>query len=209
MKHFFSRARYALGMLKFLYFSVSKEKLGYCGKNVMLVPPIHLTHPEQVFLYDDTNIFAGATFLMSKGKFIMKRHSGAAQGLTVVTNTHLTSPGEWFKDSVRRKYDRDVDIVVEEDVWIGTNVTLLAGSHIGRGATIGGGAVVRTRIPPYAIVIGNPVKVAGFRFTPDETVEHEKALYPEEARLPQALLEKNYEKYFLSRFKEIAKYSRL
>ena len=59
------------------------------------------------------------------------------------------------------------------------------------------------------MVIGNPAKVVGFSFTPEEIIEHEKVLYPEEERLPLELLEKNYNKYFISRIKEIKQFTRL
>ena len=92
---------------------------------------------------------------------------------------------------------------------MGARVSLLSGVHIGRGAEIGTGAVVRGSIPPYAVVIGNPAKVVGFRFTPEEIIEHEKILYPESERLPLELLEKNYKKYFLDHIKEIKAYTGL
>ena len=88
-------------------------------------------------------------------------------------------------------------------------MTLLSGVHLNRGATVGAGSVVRTSIPPYAIVAGNPAKIVGFRFTPEEIIEHEKVLYPEEERLPLELLEKNYKKYFLDHIKEIKAYTGL
>ena len=58
-------------------------------------------------------------------------------------------------------------------------------------------------------MIGNPAKVVGFKFTPEEVIEHEKALYSEEERLPLELLEKNYKKYFLDHIKEIKAYTGL
>ena len=100
----------------------------------------------------------------------------------------------------------DTPLEICKDVWIGSHVTLLKGSHIGRGAIIGSGAVVRTTIPPYAIVVGNPAKIVGFKFNPNEIIEHEAKLYPEDERIPKATIELNYEKYFLSRIKEINKY---
>ncbi len=209
MKDIIERFKHAFGMIKFLYFDISKKKLGYCGRNVIVNNPVHLTHPENVYLYDDTSIYAGATILINTGKFIMKKHSGAAQGLTVVTGNHNTVPGSWFKDCMRAHFDTETDVVVEEDVWIGASVTLLAGSRLGRGCVVGGGSVVRHKIPPYAIVIGNPAKVVGFRFTLDEILSHEEALYAENERLSKDLLEKNYAKYFINRVDEIKKYIRL
>lgn len=74
---------------------------------------------------------------------------------------------------------------------------------------IGSGSVVRNSTPPYAIVMGNSAKIVGFRFTPEEIIEHEKALYSEEKRIPVEMLEKNYNKYFLKRTCEIMQFMRM
>jgi len=55
-------------------------------------------------------------------------------------------------------------IVVEDDVWIGLNSTILSGVKIRKGAIIGAGSVVASDIPPYAIVVGNPAKIIKYRF---------------------------------------------
>ncbi|TFB09329.1 CatB-related O-acetyltransferase [Candidatus Atribacteria bacterium MT.SAG.1] len=55
-------------------------------------------------------------------------------------------------------------IVIEDDVWIGTDVLILSGAHIGKGAVIGARAVVSGKIPAYAIVVGNPGKIIKYRF---------------------------------------------
>lgn len=52
-------------------------------------------------------------------------------------------------------------IVIGDDVAIGTNATLLP-VEVGRGATIGAGAVVVEDVPADAIVVGNPAKVIGY-----------------------------------------------
>jgi virginiamycin A acetyltransferase len=62
------------------------------------------------------------------------------------------------------------DINIGNDVWIGRNTTILSGLSIGDGAVIGAGSVVTKNVPPYAIVVGNPGKIARYRFT-SETIE--------------------------------------
>ncbi|KAA6303732.1 MAG: Streptogramin A acetyltransferase [Candidatus Ordinivivax streblomastigis] len=79
---------------------------------------------------------------------------------------------------------------------------------VGRGAIVGAGAVCRKSVPPYAVVIGNPARIIKFKFTPDEVIEHEKVLYPEEERLPLDLLKENYDKYFVKRIDEIKNYTK-
>ena len=50
-------------------------------------------------------------------------------------------------------------IVVEDDVWIGTDALILSGTHIGKGAVIDARVVVSGKIPAYAIVVGNSGKI--------------------------------------------------
>lgn len=55
------------------------------------------------------------------------------------------------------------DIIIEDDVWIGMNSTILSGVKIHQGAVIGAGSVVSKDIPPYAIFAGG--KIVKYRFT--------------------------------------------
>ena len=50
-------------------------------------------------------------------------------------------------------------IIIEDDVWVGEKVSVMAGVHIGRGAIIGANSVVTKDIPAYAIAVGSPAKV--------------------------------------------------
>lgn len=60
------------------------------------------------------------------------------------------------------------NVVIGNDVWIGTEALILSGVTIGDGAVIGARAVVARDVPPYAVVAGNPAKVIKYRF--DESV---------------------------------------
>ena len=55
--------------------------------------------------------------------------------------------------------------IVEDDVWIGMNSTILSGIKIGQGAVIAAGSVVTKDVPPYSIVAGNPAKIIKYRFS--------------------------------------------
>jgi acetyltransferase-like isoleucine patch superfamily enzyme len=55
-------------------------------------------------------------------------------------------------------------IIIESDVWIGANVTVLPGVKIGRGAIVAAGAVVSKNVHPFSIVGGVPAKLIRQRF---------------------------------------------
>jgi acetyltransferase-like isoleucine patch superfamily enzyme len=49
-------------------------------------------------------------------------------------------------------------VVIEDDVWIGWNATILKGVRVGAGAVVEPGAVVTRDVPPGARVAGNPAR---------------------------------------------------
>jgi acetyltransferase-like isoleucine patch superfamily enzyme len=57
--------------------------------------------------------------------------------------------------------------VLEDDVWLGHNVTVLPGcKRIGRSAVIGAGSVLTTDVPRYGVMVGSPAKLVRYRFPP-------------------------------------------
>ena len=129
----------------------------------------------------------------------MKPHSGAAEGLRVTTGNHAMILGRFYRTITEAEKPKglDKDVIVESDVWIGRNVTILAGVTIGRGCTIGACSLVNKSTPPYCIVVGVPAKPIKLKWTIDEILEHEKALYAEEERYTREQLEEIYSKYKL------------
>lgn len=66
--------------------------------------------------------------------------------------------------------DNHYQIVIGSDVWIARGTTILGGVKIGSGAIIGANANVTKDIPPYAIAVGNPVRIIKYRFD-EETIK--------------------------------------
>lgn len=60
-------------------------------------------------------------------------------------------------------WSKERPVVIEDDVWIGSRVTILPGVVVGRGCVIGASAVVTKSCPPYSVVAGNPAKVVKLR----------------------------------------------
>lgn len=54
--------------------------------------------------------------------------------------------------------DQIGDIVLEDDVWLATGVTVLAGVTIGRGTIVAAGSVVTRDLPPFVLAAGAPAR---------------------------------------------------
>ncbi|MFE0510977.1 acyltransferase [Streptomyces sp. NPDC058964] len=67
-----------------------------------------------------------------------------------------------FEDTSRPIRDQGVTregITIDDDCWVGANVTFLDGARVGRGCVIAAGSVVRGEIPPMSVIAGVPAKV--------------------------------------------------
>lgn len=172
------------------------KRWGYLGGGITLDVNNIISNPENVYLYGNNGL-KQAIVLTPNAKFVMKKNSGSAYGLKVVTGNHARIVGIPYRNITEsiKPLGFDKDVVVEEDVWIGINVTLLAGITIGRGATVAAGAVVCKSMPPYCVCGGVPAKFIKFYWTIDQILEHESKLYPEEERYSRQQLEEIFNKY--------------
>lgn len=179
------------------YFGQSHRKFGCYAQNVIITPPYNFNNPANIFFGIDTKIGNNAHISATNAKFICKGRCAIAEHLTVHTGNHARIVGLYVTDITEANKPKgfDHDIVVEEDVWIGCNVTLLSGVTIGRGATVAAGAVVSKSMPPYCICGGVPAKFIKFYWTIDQILEHEKQVYPEKERYTREALKEIFEQY--------------
>lgn len=63
---------------------------------------------------------------------------------------------------VKDKLTKNGEINIDDEVWIGANVTILQGVSIGRCSIVGAGSVVTKDVPAYCVVVGNPAKVTRY-----------------------------------------------
>lgn len=86
------------------------------------------------------------------------------------TDFHPIAPAERIADAVAcsplgdgrpRPEIARRPVVIEDDVWIGPNATILKGVTIGTGAFVEPGSLVTTDVAPRTRVIGNPAQVVG------------------------------------------------
>lgn len=69
------------------------------------------------------------------------------------------------------KYPKGEDfyqVIIGNDVWIGSHAIIMGGIRIGDGAVIAAGAVVTKDVEPYSIVGGVPARLIKMRFTEEQ-----------------------------------------
>lgn len=186
--------KHAFGILYHYYIFPQICKYGHIGEKSSIGIPADLKNPANIFIGNDSRIGPRSTILtVGNGQFIYGNHTGAAEGLTVIASNHKQSIGK-----IRTGGNEDniyKNVIVDDDVWLGINVTLLPGTVISRGCIIGAGAVCSGWYPPYAVVAGNPAKIIKFKFSIDNIIIHEESLYPETNRLGKADIEAIFAKY--------------
>lgn len=174
----------------------NRRKFGFIAKTVILSPPFS-GHTRNIYIYDKVGIGPHANFSTPNAKIIFKGHTAVAEHLTIHTGNHARVIGRFVSDITDKDKPQgyDHDVIIEKDVWIGSNVTILAGVHVGRGSTIAAGAVVNKDVPPYCIAGGVPIKLIKFYWTIEQILEHESQLYPDEERISKEELERIFKKY--------------
>lgn len=146
----------------------------------------------------DNVLLAKHVFIDYSGEVVLKNNVKLSDSVTIESHRHEFVPGSTSYTAVPTK------IIIEDGVWIGQKAMICEEVKcIGRYAQIGAGSVVRNSIPPYAIVVGNPAKIVGFLFTPEEVESFESDKYSESERTDIGRYRILYEKYFINRMGDI------
>ena len=94
---------------------------------------------------------------------------GIGRGTYIRTANHyFSNPNEsWMTQGHTAQKiplgDDYFSVILEDDVWIGANCTILSGANIGKGSVISAGSVVSGVIPEFSIAVGNPARIIGKR----------------------------------------------
>ena len=176
---------------------IRKSNFAQCADSVIITPPLYAGNPGNIYFGPNVCIGSNAYISAINAKFICKGNCAIAERLIVHTGNHARIVGKFVTDitEANKPLGYDKDVIVEEDVWIGCNETLLSGVTIGRGTTVAAGAVVSKSMPPYCVCGGVPAKFIKFYWTIDQILEHETKLYPEKDRYKREQLEELFKKY--------------
>ncbi len=126
---------------------------GSVGKNVWVLPPLTLAFGKTVSIGDGTYINSNLT-LVDDYKITIGR------GVLIAPNVTISTTGHPVHYKLRQKGEMySFEVIIKDNVWIGSNVVICPGVTIGENSVIGAGSVVVKDIPANCIAVGNPCKV--------------------------------------------------
>ncbi|MEG0736913.1 MAG: sugar O-acetyltransferase [Longicatena sp.] len=132
---------------------ILEELLKEKGERVEIIQPFwcdygyNITLGHDVFINNNCTILDGAEVVIGNHVFI-------APDCGIHTAGH---PLDIEQRNAGLEYA--YPITIQDNVWIGANVTILPGVTIGKNSVIGAGAVVNKDIPEGVIAAGNPCRV--------------------------------------------------
>ncbi len=171
-----------VGRLRYYYWN---RKLGSTKGYIRLGKSITFQHPECVHFGKGVGIGKYAYFLpclqyagvkynpqivIGDGTWIGIRNSFACidrieigKNVLFAGYVHLTDHSHGYEDVsqpvISQKLVSKGPIIIEDDCWLGFEVEILSGVHIGKHSIVAARAVVTRDVPPYSIVAGNPAKI--------------------------------------------------
>lgn len=141
-----------------LYSGVVRRRAKKCGRLLnVLGPGVNVTF--------NTTIGEGVGFgknvkIRGDGPVFIGKFTAVAEDTLIYTQVHDYDHADMIPFGGGFTYP---ETHIDDYAWIGMRSIVLPGAHIGEGAIVQAGSVVMGKVPPCAIVAGNPAKVIGWR----------------------------------------------
>ena len=132
----------------------------HCGNKVNIENGAYIGNGKKISIDDYSGI--GSHFFVQNTNLKIGKYVMMGEEVMIIGGGHNT---ERIDIPMGAQGDLPVsDLVICDDVWIGSRVTILGKvNRIGKGCIIGAGSVVTKEVPDYAVVAGNPAKIIRFR----------------------------------------------
>lgn len=131
-----------------------KEVFAECGENCYIELPFHANWGGH-HVHFGSGIYANSNLtLVDDGHIYIGDKVMFGPNVMIATAGHPINP-----ELRERGLQFNKDVYIGENTWIGGNVVILPGVHIGKNTVIGAGSVVTKDIPDNVIAVGNPCRV--------------------------------------------------
>lgn len=121
------------------------------GTDAWIEPPFYFCYGKHISVGKGSYINVNCNFI-DDGEIIIGEKVMFGPAVTIATVGHPIDPD-------LRGYMYTAPVHIEDNVWIGGNVTICPGVTIGKNSVIGAGSVVIHDVPANCIAAGNPARV--------------------------------------------------
>lgn len=128
-----------------------RKSLAACGHRTSIQWPVTISHPQMVQFGDDVSLAAYVHIWGGGGVYIGNK-------VMIGTHTSISSLTHDYTKEIMYNVMVRKPVVIEDNVWIGSNCVILPGVRIGSGAVVGAGAVVTKDVESNTIVAGVPAR---------------------------------------------------
>ncbi len=136
---------------------LAERKLARFGADSCLRPFCYLVETQNIEIGDRV-VIRPNTMLMADGDagIVIGSDVLIGAGVHVYVNNHrYDNPDMTIAE---QGYYPSESVMIEDDVWIGANATLLAGVRVGRHSVIAAGSVVTKSVEPFSVYGGVPAR---------------------------------------------------
>jgi len=140
----------------------NRIRIWYVSKILKIMPYDTKSKFEyKVYISDSKRLKIGNYVRINENVFLqgdisIGDHVMIAPNVSIYTKTHIHS--DINTPMVCSGETKTKQVIIEDDVWLGINTTILPGVTIGKGSIIGANSLVNKSIPPYSIFGGVPAK---------------------------------------------------
>ena len=168
---FFLRKQYFRRLFKgkLLNCRIQRGFIAECSRNIFLGDNIYIGFNCKIFASNKSKIVIGDKFTCNSNVMINSRGIGEikiGRNVLIGPNSVIRSNNHNFKifqKPINQQGMSEGKIIIEDDVWIGSNVVILPNVIIGKGSVVAAGAVVTSNVGSFSIVGGVPAKEIGTR----------------------------------------------
>lgn len=136
---------------KQIRYQLCKRIFKYCGKNVNVERLANFGSGLNVEIDDDSDL--GINCLVPSD-IIIGKHVMMAPNCYIFSQNHEVSRTDIPMN--KQGFALKKKTIIEDDVWIGRNVTMTPGRYIAKGSIIGTCCLLCKDFPEYSVVGGNP-----------------------------------------------------
>ena len=122
---------------------------------------IYASHNSEIKI--GSNITTNSNVMINargKGKILIGDNVLIGPNVVIRSNNHNY---EDIELPIIKQNMTEGEIIIKDDVWIGSNCVILPNCILGKGAIVAAGGVVTKDVLPFTIVGGVPAKIIGYR----------------------------------------------